>query len=79
MEVKLQGVPYFPRGMCFGVQECLRDGWLVFLAQGNVKNLSLMLARVGYNRYASYVILASFLVMKQKVGSDKEQACTGQL
>ena len=59
MEVKLQRVPCFASFWCFDVQECLRDGWLVFLAQGNVQNLFGMLTNFGYIRYSRYVILAS--------------------
>ena len=58
MEVKLQGVPCFASFWCFDVQECLRGGWLVFLAQVNVQNLFGMVANFGYIRYSRYVILA---------------------
>ena len=68
MELKVQKLPCFARGMCFDVQECFRDGWLVFLAQGNVKNLFQMLARVGYNRYSSYVDFGTFLGYEAKGG-----------
>ena len=66
IELKVQKLPCFARGMCFDVQECLRDECLVFLAQGNVKNLFGIVTKLGYNRYSSYVILASWLVLKEK-------------
>ena len=59
MELKVQKLPCFARGMCFAVQECFRDGWLVFLTQGNVKNLFGMLTNFGYIRYSRYVFLES--------------------
>ena len=66
MEVKLQGVPCFASFWCFGAQECLRDVWLVFLAHRDVQNLFGMLAIVEYIRCSSYVLLASWLVLKEK-------------
>ena len=39
MELQVQKLPCFASFWCFDVQECLRDGWLVFLNQDNVQNL----------------------------------------
>ena len=62
MEVKLQRMPCFASFWCFDVQECLRDVWLVFLAQGNVKNFFEMLTNFVLIRWMSCGLFAQMLI-----------------
>ena len=61
MEVELQGVPCFANGRWFCVLAGFRTQRLVFLAQGDVWNLSQMFAKVGSNRCARSVNFDKFL------------------